>query len=135
MSSLLLCMYILNIHFLQSLQNLIIIIIIKISTYLLFIFLVLNAAFNPVWHVKAVQDYISIKTVPIWMHHTVSGFIYYAIYPGNRLIVYPGMYIVYPLNLYFIHGLLHSFYAPFLGKPQKVIFLVDSPVRGGGVVH
>ena len=45
--------------------------IVKIQRYLLFIFLVLNAVFITVYHFKAVQDDISAKSVPIWLHHTV----------------------------------------------------------------
>ena len=36
-------------------------------------FLVLNAVFITVYHVKAVQDDIFVKTVPTWLHHTVGG--------------------------------------------------------------
>ena len=45
--------------------------IIKIQKDLLFIFLVFHADFVTVYHVKAVQDDLSAKTVPIWLHHTV----------------------------------------------------------------
>ena len=45
---------------------------VKLSKYLLFIFLVLNAFFICLCHVKAVQDDISAKTVPIWLHQTVE---------------------------------------------------------------
>ena len=47
---------------------------IKIQKYLLFIFLVLNAVFLTVYPVKAVQDDISAKTVPIRLHHTACWF-------------------------------------------------------------
>ena len=33
--------------------------------------LVWNTVFIPIWRVKAVQDDISAKTAPIWLHHTV----------------------------------------------------------------
>ena len=45
--------------------------VIKITKDSLYIFLVLNAFFITVYHVKAVQDDISAKTIPIWLHHTV----------------------------------------------------------------
>ena len=51
-----------NIHILQSLSKFKIFII-EIQTDLLFIFLVLNAVFITVYHVKAIQDDISPKTV------------------------------------------------------------------------
>ena len=35
-------------------------------------FLVLNSVFITVYYVKAVQDNISAKTVPIWLQHTVQ---------------------------------------------------------------
>ena len=34
--------------------------------------LVLNAVFIAAYHVKVVQDEISTKTAPIWLHHTVD---------------------------------------------------------------
>ena len=43
----------------------------------LFIFLVLNAVFITVYHVKSVQDDISAKTVPIWLHHTATYIVDY----------------------------------------------------------
>ena len=46
--------------------------IIKFPKHLLFIFLVLNAVFILICHVKTVKDDISAKTVPIWSHHTVQ---------------------------------------------------------------
>ena len=60
----LLCFISLIMHFLQSFLKFKIFII-KILRYLLFILLVLNTVFIPVEHVKAVQDDISAKTVPI----------------------------------------------------------------------
>ena len=45
---------------------------IKIPKDSLFIVLVLNAVLINVYHVKAVQDDISAKTVPIGFHHTVA---------------------------------------------------------------
>ena len=42
-----------------------------------FIYLVKNVVFIPRCLVKAVQDDISAKTVPIWLHHTVPTL------PGN----------------------------------------------------
>ena len=53
-----------NIHILQSLLK-IKIFIIKIPTDLLFTCLVFNAVFIILYHVKAVQDDISAKSVPI----------------------------------------------------------------------
>ena len=44
----------------------------KIPRDSLFIFLVFNAVFVTLYHVKAVEDDISAKTVPIWLHHTVD---------------------------------------------------------------
>ena len=67
------CCYVLhslNVHFLQLLLYFEIFII-KIPKYLLFIFFVSNAIIL-VWPVKAVQDYIFAKTIPIWLHHTVD---------------------------------------------------------------
>ena len=61
-------------HFLQSLLKLIIFTI-NTKNYLLIIFLVLNAVFITDYHVKAVQDDISAKTVPIWLHQTVHWLI------------------------------------------------------------
>ena len=51
------------VHILQQLINLKIFII-KIQKYLLFKFLVLNAVFITVYHVKAIQDDISAKLFP-----------------------------------------------------------------------
>ena len=45
--------------------------IVKIPKDSRFIFLVLNAVFITVFHVEAVQDDISAKYFPIWLHHTV----------------------------------------------------------------
>ena len=36
------------------------------------IFLVLNATSITLYHIKAIQDDISAKTVPVWLHHTVD---------------------------------------------------------------
>ena len=57
------CIYI-NVYILQSLQKFKISII-KFPKYLLFIFLVLNAVFISIYHLKAAQDDISARTVPI----------------------------------------------------------------------
>ena len=43
-----------------------------IWTYFLFLYSVYNAVFILICHVKAVQDDISAKTVPIWLHETVA---------------------------------------------------------------
>ena len=45
--------------------------IIKIQKDSLFVHFVLNALFIIVYHVEAVQDDISAKTVPVWLHITV----------------------------------------------------------------
>ena len=58
------CCNSLNVHILRSLEKLIIFII-KIPKDLHFIFFFLNAVFITVYHVKAVQDDISAKAVPI----------------------------------------------------------------------
>ena len=51
-----------------------------IKRFKLFIFFFLNAVFNTLYHVKAVQDDIYVKTVPIWLHHTVCKELWF---PGN----------------------------------------------------
>ena len=67
MSSLLLCAVFLKICIMYILQLFLEfkIFIIKIPKNSLFIFLVFNAVFITVYHVKAAQDDISTKTVPI----------------------------------------------------------------------
>ena len=65
----------LNMHFLQSLlkfKNF----IITIPRYLLFIFLVKNTVFMSVYHVKAVKDDISVKSVPIASHCKLIFFLF-----------------------------------------------------------
>ena len=52
----------------------------KFPTDSLLIILVLNAVFITIYDVKAVQDVISAKIVPIWLHHTV-----WSITPGSEL--------------------------------------------------
>ena len=44
---------------------------IKLPKYLPFKFLASNAFFSIIFHIKAAQDDISAKTVPISLHHTV----------------------------------------------------------------
>ena len=67
------CCISLNMHSLIKIWNSTMeIFMIKIQKYLLFIFLVLNAVFLTVYPVKAVQDDISAKTVPIRLHQTVG---------------------------------------------------------------
>ena len=61
------CIY-LNMHILQSLLEF------KISIdpkRFVFHFVVLNTVIITVYHVRTVQDDISAKTAPIWLHHTV----------------------------------------------------------------
>ena len=57
-------------HFLQSLLKFKIFRI-EGRKYLLFIYLVENAAFIPIYHVKAVQDDISIWTIAQWLRNAV----------------------------------------------------------------
>ena len=57
-------------HFLQSLIKFQIFRI-EGQKYLLFIYLVLNAAFIPIYHVKAVQDDISSWTIAQWLRNAV----------------------------------------------------------------
>ena len=73
MSSLLLCAVFLLICIFFNHSKKFKIFIIKIPKDSLFTFLVLNVVFNPLYHVKAVQDDISAKAVPIWLQHTVDG--------------------------------------------------------------
>ena len=48
---------------------------------LIFIFLVWNASFIPMYYVKAFQDDISAKTIPIWLHHTVQYIFKFMVVP------------------------------------------------------
>ena len=59
------------------------IIMIKVRKHLIFIYLVLNVVFVPRCLVKAVQDDISAKYVPIWLDHTVKD--------GGTVNIFPWM--------------------------------------------
>ena len=92
------------------------IIIIKIQTYLLYIYLVLNVVFIPRYIVEAVQDDISSKTIRKWLRNAVQCTVYTYFNSFNRPLCFNAS-AVYNMYIYKWASSLKVAGVPYKGIP------------------